>query len=44
MGMNSSTPGYVHVEGIDQPVALIRSNGRRVIKHNWRGLGGGIWR
>ncbi len=29
----------MHVEGIDQPVGLIRSDGTRVINYNWRGLG-----
>ena len=38
-GYNSGIAGYVHVEGIDQPVGLIRSDGTRVINYNWRGLG-----
>jgi len=29
----------VHVEGIDQPLGLIRSDGTRVLNYNWRGLG-----
>ncbi len=38
-GLNAGTAGYVHLEGIDQPVGLIRSDGTRVINYNWRGLG-----
>ncbi|GAB1344716.1 polymorphic toxin type 50 domain-containing protein [Gemmatimonas sp.] len=38
-GMNSGYAGYVHVEGIDQPLGLIRSDGTRVLNYNWRGLG-----
>ena len=38
-GYNSGTAGYVHVEGIDQPVGLIRSDGTRVLNYTWRGLG-----
>ncbi len=38
-GLNSGTAGYVHVQGIDQPVGLIRSDGTRVVNYNWRGLG-----
>ena len=38
-GMNSGYAGYVHVEGLDQPLGLIRSDGTRVLNYNWRGLG-----
>jgi len=38
-GLNSGYAGYVHVEGLDQPLGLIRSDGTRVLNYNWRGLG-----
>ena len=38
-GMNSGYAGYVHVEGIDQPLGQIRSDGTRVLNYTWRGLG-----
>jgi len=38
-GMNSGYAGYVHVEGLDQPLGLLRSDGTRVLNYNWRGLG-----
>ncbi|GAB1344713.1 hypothetical protein MASR1M101_38400 [Gemmatimonas sp.] len=38
-GMNSGYAGYVHVEGLDQPLGLIRSDGTRVLNYHWRGLG-----
>jgi len=38
-GMNSGYAGYVHVEGLDQPLGLIRSDGTRVLNYTWRGLG-----
>ncbi len=37
--LNSGSADYVHVEGLDQPVGVIRSDGTRVINYTWRGLG-----
>jgi RHS repeat-associated protein len=37
--LNSGYAGYVHLEGLDQPVGLMRSDGTRVLNYNWRGLG-----
>ncbi len=38
-GMTQGSAGYVHLEGIDQPIGLIRPEGTRVINYTWRGLG-----